>query len=141
MKVRLELSTDEVRAVEAILQVLSDRAKRKKPFSLNQLLQEWSRFVSHVEHGYGGSIYEYTNDRSTRDLLEEVLRKVPESLHDRLIEAIRPWDSRFRETTREVKQPLSPSVNFETQSWWWFRVPKNVSAELENDLRSEGILN
>lgn len=137
MKAHLQLSREDVHALDAILAPLSERAKDR--LSLNQLLHGWGYFVVQVERQYEGSIYEYTNDLSTRDLLEEILLRVPQPLHDRLSEAVSPWDDRFHEATRKVKRPLAPGVAQDAPSWW-FRVPKNLSKQLENDLRAEGIL-
>ena len=88
MKGYLQLSRDEAQVLAAILAALSKHAHY--PLSLSQLLQRWSYFVAQVERGYEGSIYEYTNDLSTRDLLEEILLQVARSLHDRLSGAVRP---------------------------------------------------
>ena len=95
--------------------------------------------MAQVERGYEGSIYEYTNDLSTRDLLEEILLQVARSLHDRLSGVVRPWNERFHAATRKSTRPLAPGVAKDAPAWW-FRVPKHLSTELENDLRSESIL-
>ena len=108
MKGYLPLSRDEAHGLDAIFTPLSQRANY--PLSLHQLLQRWSYFVAQVERGYEGSIYEYTNDLSTRDLLEEILLKVARSFHDRLSGAVRPWDDRFHEATRKITRPLAPGV-------------------------------
>jgi hypothetical protein len=68
----LELTPDESRALSEILADLSQRAKYE--VSLDRLLSNWVRFVDEVEQGYQDSIYEYTNDLSNRDTLEEISR-------------------------------------------------------------------
>jgi len=137
MKGRCQLSRDEFRMLDTILNSLSERAKY--PLSVNYLLQKWEDFVAQVEKGYEGSIYEYTNDLSIRDVLEDILLKAPLSLHDKLIQRVQPWDDRLHETTRKTSVPLAPAVPQDAPSWW-FRIPKKLARQLENDLRSEGIL-
>ena len=137
MKGRLQLSRDETRMLGAILTSLSERTKY--PLSLNSLLQRWEDFVAQVEKGYEGSIYEYTNDLSIRDVLQEILLKVPLSLHDTLLQRVQPWDDRLHEATCTSRRPLAPAVPHDAPSWW-FRIPKKLATQLENDLRSEGIL-
>jgi len=75
-------------------------------------LATWCSFVERVERGYSDSIYEYTNDLSSRDLLEELLAKAPESAKAKLTRFIHPS--------------------------WWFGVPRIVGGELEADLHSQG---
>ncbi|HLC16195.1 MAG TPA: hypothetical protein VJL89_08215, partial [Thermodesulfovibrionia bacterium] len=77
---------EEDNTIETILNSLSNQAIRK--LSLNTLLQNWYRFVVEVERGYNDSIYEYTNDLSNRDLIENILLSVQPSLHARLLKAI-----------------------------------------------------
>jgi hypothetical protein len=48
-------------------------------------------------------------------------------------------DDRFREATVEISRPLLSGIGPEAADWW-FRIPKSPSAELEEDLRSEGLL-
>ena len=84
--------------------------------------------MAQVEKGYEGSIYEHTNDLSTRDVLEEILLKVARSLHAKLINAVQPWDDRLYEATRKITRPLAPGLSQDAPAWW-FRVPKNLSEE------------
>jgi hypothetical protein len=141
MKAHLQLTAEEVGALDAIVEVLSDRAKHQHPCSLTQLLHKWSHFVAQVERGYEASIYEYTNDLSTRDLLEEIILQAPQTLHDKFIEAVQPWDQRFEKVTWKAKHPVLPVVEGNVPCQWWFRVPKHLGKELKADLHAEGILN
>jgi hypothetical protein len=50
---------------------MSDTAGRGQ--TVRQLLRRWASFVRQVETGYDDTIYDYTNDLSVRDLLEEKL--------------------------------------------------------------------
>lgn len=130
---KMELSQSETLAVEAILAHLSERAKQ--PLSLEQLLYRWSHFVLQVERGYDYSIYDYINDLSVRDLLEEILVQVPSSLREKLAQQIRTWDERFYKATQETEKPL---VHADGLSSWWFRVPKLPGDELRSDLIAKG---
>jgi hypothetical protein len=129
----LSLEEEELRALEAILSPLSQRAKH--PLSLNGLLQRWRSFVVQVEQGYEDSIYEYMNDLSVRDILEEIVLKAPYTLRCKLVELLRAWDERFYDMTREINKPLA-----QKSLPWWSRVPKNLSDELGSDLKSGGFL-
>ena len=133
-----ELSPEEAQELKRLLASLSERAKY--PLSLNDLLERWKNFVHQVEQGYQHSIYEYTNDLSTRDLLEEILLGVPSALHDKLANIIAPPDKRFFDSTLEVARPLLQGIDGESPNAWWLRVPKKLTEQLEEDLRSEQII-
>lgn len=127
------LSPDEARIVESLLAPFSLRAKRQ--LALDSLLQSWNRFVNQVAQGYDDSIYEYTNDLSTRDILENVAQQAPQPLRDRLYGVLHSIDHRFIDQTISIQRSLGTS-----HYPWWSRIPKNLSDELRSDLRSEGII-
>ena len=104
-----------------------------------QLLSQWRRFVLAVEEGYQLTIYDYTNDLSTRDLLEKMVQQAPCGLLSRLKAQLAEWDRRFLAATRRVKRPLLPALEGEPLDWWWYRVPKKPGRELLEDLRQEGL--
>lgn len=138
MEVLRHLSLEEAHALKEILTSLSERAKQ--PLSLNQLLRQWRDFVVRIERGYKDSIYEYSNELSVRNLLEEILHHVTPSLREELLRLIKPWDERFDKATSEVARPLSSKSMQGVTHRWWFRIPKHFGREFEGDLRSEGIL-
>src|SRR5215469_12338648 len=107
MNINFQLSANEARIVESILAPLSARARY--PLSLERLLQRWSNFVAEVANGYEDSIYEYTNDLSTRDILEAVVQQAPPPLRDRLSEVLHPIDRRFIDATNAVQRSLGSS--------------------------------
>ncbi len=131
------LSPDESRVLDEILAGLSARAQF--PVSLEWLFQRWSDFVIQLENGYRDSIYEYTNDLSTRDLIQDVWVELPESVRQKLVQILEPLDARYKKATREAEHPLSSTLT-EKSRYWWFRIPKKAGKEFENDFRSEGIL-
>lgn|SRR5215212_1485098 len=131
------LSPNERRAIDAALVPLSEQAKF--PLSLDRLLQRWYKFVAQIEQGYTDSIYEYMNDLSSRDVIEKVLSGVSEPLRSKLVTLVQPGDERFEQATREIDRALSGRKDIETHPWW-FRIPKRVGGELDNDLRVRGVL-
>ena len=138
MKMLCQLSNEAADTLDVILLELSKRAKH--PLTFNQLLRQWGDFVVRVERGYRDSIYEYVNDLSVRDLLEEILERATQTLREDLTELIQPWDERFYNATEEANRSVLPGVTQESPQHWWFRVPKKLGGELEEDLRSEGVL-
>ena len=107
--------------------------------TVRQLLGRWAAFVRQVETGYDDSIYDYTNDLSVRDLLEERLSPLPSAEAEALRADLRPWDERFEAATRPSIRPLAPGVKDRGRAWW-FRVPLKLADELASDLRSEGVI-
>ncbi len=138
MKKLGELSSHEIQEISEAVASVSERAKQ--PLQLNELLEKWKRFVFEVEHGYKDSIYEYTNDLSVRDLLQEISLSVEANLRTRLLSVIEPWDQSFYAATREAKSPLRPNIPGKELPTWWLRVPKELGDELKEDFRSEGII-
>lgn len=132
----LNLLPEDRDAISRLLVSLSDRAKRS--LSLDQLLTTWCSFVERIERGYGNSIYEYTNELSSRDVLEEILVSAPATARTELLGHLRPWDDRFERSTRPVSVAVAPGVPKNAASWW-YRVPRLLAGELEADLHSQGI--
>ncbi len=107
--------------------------------SVRQLLRKWVDFVRQVQAGYDFSIYDYTNDLSARDLLEEKVRRLSPAEAAAVREELLAWDGRFEEATRPSLRPVAPGVT-DREGSWWFRVPCKLSEELAADLRSEGVI-
>ena len=101
--------------------------------TLGSLLQEWQRFVTAVERGYGDSIYEYTNDLSVRDRLERVIACASPGLRAQLEGVLAAEDKRFEAATEEAARPLGVAYT----TWWWQRVPLRRVGELAQDLRDQ----
>ncbi len=132
---KLSLSEEEIDLLKPVLSAMSNR--RKGVVTLEYLLSRWANFVSAVENIYEFSIYDYTNDLAVRDLLEEVLCICPERLRQKLLVKIKGIDDRFVTATSPVTHPL---LRGESRDWWWYRVPKEPSAELADDLTSAGFI-
>jgi len=131
------LTTYELGLIDSAVEVLAKQAKFS--FTFDDLLKRWSNFVTATELGYEDSIYEYTNDLATRDVIQRVLLGIPESLSAKVIEIVQCDDDRFLQATRKIERSLADRKSFE-DSPWWFRVPRKMSDELRNDLESEGLL-
>jgi hypothetical protein len=121
------LTREEVGHLDAALRAVADRTGR--PVSFNALLKRWQELVHEVTVGYSLTLYDYTNDLSVRDQIEEVLTRVPDSLRARLEEVVRPLDERFEEGTTALEKPLLPRSHR-----WWFRIPRKRSAEFDADI-------
>lgn len=98
---KLSLTPEDRDALQKILKAQSERAQ--KPITLNKLVNEWVNFVATIERGYNESIYEYLNDLSTRDLLQEILDNVDPTLVAKLMTVIEPSDRRFFASVRHDK--------------------------------------
>ncbi len=129
------LSEEEVQSLAPVLAAIGARAKRL--LTLEELLSGWREFVGQVQAGYMLTGYDYANDLSTRDLLEELLVAAREPLRTKLAdEIIAPVDAQFRSATRVLTTPLrlgSP----EQPHWWWFRAPNDLTGELAADLLAD----
>jgi hypothetical protein len=97
--------------------------------SFDATLHRWSHFVTQVERGYDDSIYEYTNDLSVRDRLEQLTQGA--ELERRVAEV----DRRFETATEERARPLGVFKEA-SAPWWWRRVPRRLVGELAEDLES-----
>jgi hypothetical protein len=133
MSQEFDLTSEEYSALEPVLRKMSDNSKQD--ITLTKLFEDWTRFINMVEKGYVGSIYDYTNDLSTRNLIQTILSACTEKMYSKLITKLEPLDNHLKTVSKELKRPLLPNEN-----WWWFRIPINLSDELKNDLIIEGFL-
>lgn len=94
-----------------------------RPVTVDTLLNDWVSLVAEVEAGYAGSVDDYTNDLTSRDLLEDLIRGSQPSLRAKLEGALEPWDERFRRATAyDDRRALSRFFNI-GDGWWWRRTP------------------
>lgn len=132
---RLELGVSDRRVLNDLLRALGSRGR--KTFTLDGLINKWQNFVARVERGYDDNIYEYTNDLTVRDLLDEIERGSTPAVARSVAERTRAWDTRFREATSSRKAPLRRQPARTMGRWWWSRVPQRLVGELSTDLRDE----
>lgn len=126
--------TDEDRKrLEKLLTEISNKSQFKQ--SLDQLITRWAYFVKQVERGFDSSIYEYTNDLSVRDVLEEIKDSLTETGQNQLASQLAPEDTRFKSATSPIQHPVRSGVTH--HHWWWYRIPKILSGDLQEDIESE----
>ncbi len=135
MRDRLNISKEEYRAIEPILKEISSRVERE--ITLNELLNDWRYFVEEIARGYNDSLDDYTNDLSIRDLLEDIMRRIPRPLKDKINNVLNPIDKKFFIVTKEIEKSLLYKVDAGS---WWYRIPMNYSGEFEEDLKSLGFI-
>lgn len=116
-----------------LLAELADRSGRED--SLDAMLRRWSHFVARVERGYDDSIYEYTNDLSVRDRLEQLVRGAGPGLRGVLESSLAGDDRRFETATQASARPLG-QFRETAPPWWWLRVPRRRVGELAEDLET-----
>ena len=136
MSARLDLTPAEREELGRVLAELAARTGRED--SLDAMLGRWSAFVTTVERGYEDSIYEYTNDLSVRDRLEEVAAGAGPALRAKLQGALATDDRRFEAATQAADRPLGEFA--ERAPSWWRRVPRRRAGELAEDLDALGYL-
>jgi hypothetical protein len=130
------LSAEERDVIASILSTMPVR--QGGTVTLEYLLSRWAGFVSSIENVYDFTIYDYTNDLSVRDLLEEVLQACPEPLRKKIWDEVKELDDRFASTTKLSTRPL---LKIDARiGWWWYRVPLEPGDELLEDLIAEGFL-
>lgn len=110
---------------EQKLELLSQQAKR--PLTVENLLERWTDFIRDVERGFDGTVDDYTNELSVRDIIEEVRQVVTPAGQAHLDRSLRPLDERFEQATSTVDKPLLPETAGRTPGPWWSRVPHKKS--------------
>ncbi len=100
-----------------------------QPLSLDGMLSRWNTLVTEVERGYRLTAYDYSNDLSVRDRLEEVIGRVRGDLRAKIAAVLQPLDDRFDRATVESPKPLSAGRPF-----WWKRIPRKRDPEFDATL-------
>jgi len=93
----------------------------------------WKGFVAQCEEGYSDNIYEFRNDLSVRNLIEEILGSPDLAEFQHQFQWIRAEvdtiDERYRQILLEVDvEPGKP--------WWEARIPRLAGEELAADFLS-----
>jgi hypothetical protein len=124
----LQLSSEEVQALE--------RIERKFDMPLEVLLRRWTGLVIEAEAGYKEVREEWSNDLSSRQVLDEVL-EAASGLRPKLERVVRPWDERFRRVTVATAWPAGGFIHDggrllarDDVPWWWFRYPPTLLVNL-----------
>lgn len=100
-----------------------------RPTSLNDLFTRWRTLVNEIERGYKLTAYDYTNDLSARDRIEDVGMLLPSDLRAKVMSAIAPLDERFIAATEEAPHPLSNRPHM-----WWRRIPRARDPEFDETM-------
>jgi hypothetical protein len=132
MKPNSSLSKNELARLDGILSKFSDVAGYD--ITYEGLISDWRRFVKEIRTGYRHSIYDYSNELSGRDLLENLKEAADDPVAKKIHEELLPLDADFEKNTQAVEKPLAANkVN-----GWWHRIPKQLVGELRDDLQDRG---
>jgi hypothetical protein len=108
---------------------------------LDGLVAAWERTATEIERGYPLGWDDYLNDLDGRQIIEDVLRTMPQA-DGRLATRLRDADRRVRAATRPagrcVWPPVPGSGREERRGWWYHIVPSSPGAELAGDMLREG---
>lgn len=99
------------------------------------MLEKWSCLVDEIVEGYVLTIYDYTNDLTTRQLLQDIGDSLQGALAERFGAAIGTIDERFLAATEPA---LSPLYKQSASMFWIQRVPRVRVGELRDDLLTFG---
>ncbi len=125
---------------ERLLKIMKDISTASRfEQSLDDLIARWSSLTAEVEKGYNDSIYEYTNDLGTRDLLARINSELSEDGQNKLASMLAPLDDRFLLATIPLSQSIRAGKD-ELSAWWWYRAPRKLTEELKKDLVKEGVV-
>src|SRR5262249_26481535 len=105
---------------------------------LEGLVAKWESIVKDISNGYTLDLDEYLNDVDVRQLLEEVITRVPD-LSPELLERIHVADNLLKHSSTRAKCVWGNDVAHKEgwtpeKNWWYFVVPKKASPELKNGL-------
>ena len=124
------LSREDLAVIDKLLKEAGTRSGLKKVF------RDYAYFVSRVD-GYGFSIYDYDNDLSVRDTVDEALAGCSEPLRDRVLAVFGPIDEAFLAKTVPYDRSFSSAKKLSEN--WHTRLPKNPGSELRSDIDSGNI--
>jgi hypothetical protein len=121
-----ELTEDERQFLRPRLDELSKYAFWRGPYTVEELIAAWRRFVDEVFDGYSDVFDEYANDLSVRKLLHQLISDAPPGLLVSLRQQLDELDERFRQATVETIATLPGQVG-----WWYHRKPLRFGDEAD----------
>jgi hypothetical protein len=100
----------------------------------DRLVVAWRSAVERLvrDHSDDG-FFDWLNDLTVRDLVVAHESRLAAPVRFQLRRA----DAEFQEWTEQVQKPLDPLIN--SPRWWWFRVPKRMTADFREEVRAMGI--
>ena len=125
----MRIPDDLERSAAPFLGQVQARSQHAKAPTVALLIEKWQTFVESVEVGYQLTVYDYTNDLDTRQILHDLQASLPALPAGQLHWLLSPIDRRFLDATRPIGA-LDPADD----QWWSCRVPRKLVGELENDV-------
>jgi hypothetical protein len=115
---------DELRTMESLAESLREEGWAKH-VTVPRLLAGWRQLAETV-NAYDGTIEEYLNDLTSRDGLELIIDRAPDSVRLGLERLVAETDEIYRrETVEDVEQRLRHFFRIaDEDGWWWHRIPK-----------------
>lgn len=95
----------------------------RRPITLAGLAADWLTFAHEVGAGYWGTIDDFTNDLTGRDMLEHALGQLDERDRAWLIGLVQPGDARYTEVTAADPSDRLAQFFRHDDHWWWCRWP------------------
>lgn len=95
-------------------------------------LRFWGVLIGHMEDGWRGQdfhmVYEYLNDLTVRDGIEEFMEAMPPGLRTKMRVCLDELDRRYQAVTHddggaELAQYWRPLAEGLETRWWWTRRP------------------
>ncbi|MGW4384753.1 hypothetical protein [Kitasatospora sp. NPDC004531] len=111
-------------------------------FAVTDRVDAWEALVSLIEHGYGDSVSEYTNDLYCRNWLHEAWLLLDDHIVQLRTPRIKALDDRYRAATIDDDgQALGRFHRLPGPDlWWWRRHPRILTGDLGRSLRSVGAI-
>ncbi len=110
-----------------------DRSYNEK-YTLFKLFEDWNLFIDKISIGYKGTVYDYTNKLSLRDIIQDLIDSTSNRLKEKLEKDIKAIDEKFISVTKP-SSGLYPSNKInEKTPFWEARIPIIILAELEETI-------
>lgn len=108
---------------------------------LDGLVTAWERTAAQIDAGYDLTLDDYLNDLDVRQIIEVVLRAIPEP-DGPLLDRMRAADARVRAATTLASRCVWGDGADDTwtarRNWWYFVVPNMPGDQLATDLANAG---
>ncbi|MFG2973070.1 hypothetical protein ACGFYY_08695 [Streptomyces sp. NPDC048331] len=119
------------------------RRGRRKAFTVQEMVDQWSWLVGEVEDGYSDLVDAYVNDLYSRNWLHEAWPVLTERAIIRWTPQVRALDDRFRAATTFDDgicwAQFHRISRFDpVDMWWWRRHPRLLVGHFGRSLRAAG---
>lgn len=106
---------------------------------LEGLVASWEAIAAQVEAGYPLTLDDYLNDLDVRQIIEVVLRSMPEP-DGPLVNRLRHADARMLSGTVPASRCVWGEGGWtRRRNWWYYIVPRSPGPDLKADLAREGL--